>query len=1235
MEPSTPTYGASALASTTPTPLAQLSPSLDDLKERHIRAVVILLWPYSSYTKKFSLLFSEPDFRLRDRRGQVRVNFQGASAEAVAKSQVGIGDTVVLSLDGARWQNHDSEIGTPGKGIDWDLTFSSRLLLEVYRDSELFTTVKVEAPPEEQPCIDGIIPATPNRSFSTPQAQTNGEPVNPLATDNWSSPAFSQKFSASFGSHSNLAFNTHEEEDGYIWGKGRKRTKFSRPSSEWVFVDTLPSPPPAVMDAWEYGDLELEEDQQDVTMEEHPSQGDTVPNSQATPPVNDGAQEDEATRISESPKLLQQTESMDSRNPPAGPNISGSFNTTFSHSQTEGSTATFTQNASWDTAHSQQPTITPFSSFGNSFEHEQPLVNHGPAPTRLSPALSPGALIGSSLETPFADTNHNLPPFCSPPSNQLHVYTTAPQPTTPKRGVELTVDETGYKVGSKDQSMVNGPEDVHYMPGHRANSIERPSSPTPVVDFDGQKQFDHEITETDHVVPVTSVYSVDKREGYITELHKAERQAALTMPQDLSGQGADQEMIDEEDEGEEEIEQYIGGTVGEPLEEELEEHVDEKYAELFEEKISRRPTEDLEEELVELEEEMEERMEEELAEEEREEGMEIYSDDEMGRTSSEGSSQLESEEEYDEGSELESEEDAFPPRPTYLAVPRAPPEIIVLDSDDEDEGGPVIPSAPQHVEVLSSDVPPAPDDIEKTNLSHQDFTPVGLVSHVGLGEDSRLEAADIETEPSLLMRNIASASLEPASRLNETSQREEMGYMAEVALHTETEPVAVDGEGEDAASHKSEDQSIYRHASPSFSSGSMSDREPETKHDWPNEVAIDPQLYHPGKRRSPKTDSETGYSVDHGLSHDGAVDVDSWQKPRTFLSPDSKGPLATPIEKRQSTDIPSSPPSVEALSMEDELVTTQLFRDMEEQARRQNLQEPDPVNEMPLPTPHPPEEEEPRTPEDSSVTHTAKDGIDLQNGKAAEHADAIESSSIFQPNINAIGLRSRLSYFFPLSTLADNFNKMTDTISVVISCSKISQSHKGPREYYTTLHLTDLSMSGITVCAQFFRRTKSSLPIAERGDIILLRDFKVQSMDHKMMLLSMAASAWAVFRGGSDTNVQMNGSPVEFGQEEQEYVATLRQWYQEEGEQLAEKHEYLTVARGNTETSSSISSATSSSPSRGKGGIFKKYTRPKKLRHRRITIHELRDGRRYAEVGSPADKDMIHELRDGTVYANL
>lgn len=38
--------------------------------------------------------------------------------------------------------------------------------------------------------------------------------------------------------------------------------------------------------------------------------------------------------------------------------------------------------------------------------------------------------------------------------------------------------------------------------------------------------------------------------------------------------------------------------------------------------------------------------------------------------------------------------------------------------------------------------------------------------------------------------------------------------------------------------------------------------------------------------------------------------------------------------------------------------------------------------------------------------------------------------------------------------------------------------------------------------------------------------------------------------------------------------------------------------------------------------------------HRRVTIHELRRGRQYTEVGVPADRKAIHQLRDGTKYTD-
>lgn len=90
-----------------------------------------LLWPFSSFTKSFSLLLSDPDFRLRGRNGQVKAIFQGSAAEAVASSKVGIGDTVVLGLDGVEWISHEAEPTTPGKGIGWDLKFNNQVALEV------------------------------------------------------------------------------------------------------------------------------------------------------------------------------------------------------------------------------------------------------------------------------------------------------------------------------------------------------------------------------------------------------------------------------------------------------------------------------------------------------------------------------------------------------------------------------------------------------------------------------------------------------------------------------------------------------------------------------------------------------------------------------------------------------------------------------------------------------------------------------------------------------------------------------------------------------------------------------------------------------------------------------------------------------------------------------------------------------------------------------------------------
>lgn len=112
------------------TPITQLNPDLRP-DESFVTGIVTLVWPYAASKSTFSLLLVEPDFRLRSNRGQVRVHFQGSSAKAVARSGISSGDQLLLSLKGAQWAKDSTVAATPGRGIDWQLQYAERLVLEV------------------------------------------------------------------------------------------------------------------------------------------------------------------------------------------------------------------------------------------------------------------------------------------------------------------------------------------------------------------------------------------------------------------------------------------------------------------------------------------------------------------------------------------------------------------------------------------------------------------------------------------------------------------------------------------------------------------------------------------------------------------------------------------------------------------------------------------------------------------------------------------------------------------------------------------------------------------------------------------------------------------------------------------------------------------------------------------------------------------------------------------------
>lgn len=123
------------LASKSATPIAQLNPDLADPTSRKVHGEVTVTWPYSALTKRFAFLLAEPDFRLRRDKGLVRIQFNGPSAEAVGKWELGSGDEVTVALEGVEWAKDDEPARPPNSRLEWQLKYAGKLVLKVRRVS--------------------------------------------------------------------------------------------------------------------------------------------------------------------------------------------------------------------------------------------------------------------------------------------------------------------------------------------------------------------------------------------------------------------------------------------------------------------------------------------------------------------------------------------------------------------------------------------------------------------------------------------------------------------------------------------------------------------------------------------------------------------------------------------------------------------------------------------------------------------------------------------------------------------------------------------------------------------------------------------------------------------------------------------------------------------------------------------------------------------------------------------
>lgn len=238
---------------TTEVPISTLDPSAPPPQNTNIRAHVTLLWPYSSSTLRCTLLLTDLDARQRYKRGQIRVRFSGPAGQAIAKSGVGIGDEVVLWLEGARWEEDEGTVKTPGKSVEGVLRFGRKLRLEIVRDERKFVTVDASEEEESRQTEVGL----GDRASSGLEGGANAlqTPVRPSPGTRprfgfetggvaiYSSPAFSKRLRLSQGSFEDSSYMPELDDDEADPAHERKRRRVSYKNvTEWRYTERSVSP---------------------------------------------------------------------------------------------------------------------------------------------------------------------------------------------------------------------------------------------------------------------------------------------------------------------------------------------------------------------------------------------------------------------------------------------------------------------------------------------------------------------------------------------------------------------------------------------------------------------------------------------------------------------------------------------------------------------------------------------------------------------------------------------------------------------------------------------------------------------------------------------------------------------------------------------------------------------------------------------------------------------------------
>ncbi|KAH0841882.1 hypothetical protein AYO21_03140 [Fonsecaea monophora] len=1137
-------------------PIADLSPSRRD-PDAHILAQVALVWPYSSSTGTLALLLADPDIRRRKSKGQAKVVFHNGCAGEVAKTKVGIGDTVKLALAGCEWKETGDVVSTPGKKIDWDLEYNTCVLLEVLRGDRDVTTVDFTG-------TEADVPTTNGASINIEREDHIRPKLNAILSDSstiripYLTPKKSNGINPT-GTFIDTALESSVEDDGYVLGRGRKRTKFARNSGAWSFVDLEAETP-------------LEENR------------------------NGGLDDEDAAEVQRSQN--------DEVAPAAEPAAVGEVNHTEAQTAVDVSKEVVPQPTMVQvTKENMSGTSSPVrSSESISVSGASPPQVMGPPQTsrRVPPLVQPAMNSIDAFDNNDGSEAATTPRLLPIPSPGLPLVS----PLVHRAGVEVGYFPPAYTIMSQLDASSEKEEEQAVPVTNTADNQDHTSLhfDEPSGDVSGKLGSEDAVKAheaTGDALADTMLVSRDSQEA--AEDRESAKKAAYEAPQWLSSleSSIDRELLLSQD-------QLISHTVSQNPSRAIEVEDDDLYGAPIDTRRTnpslaasppaeypRSPLDVLERFLQ-----ISPTAAVGFSPPLRLDGWQNTQNTSIPQDAAQGVAEeipqdgtaVSTTSNQSPGTYPESQS-PFRHNRHHLANPidstrphlgqASSTQSLDGHSDEQESFKEYIDHLAQFSANSQASEQPVPDpepshdemqnetqveaDVSVTTIMVDVNTHVETLEHVT--EESKhvtdhSEAANVVKEESqqlisavgdketgvesVLLSHVhiydarGQLPTPDQSQVQRSSTEPETPTLVQESLevgfpspqHTQEE---IDGDSEEPvlAIRKEKSQVVWEDPQPievvrsEASLAAQEERAGAQQEDSSQELQKESPIQEPPLEQRTKVSSSPAFTTPISTSHqDPATPRRSSQRlsaRKSIMAEISSSPYVKPGKSTEQSV--SSPP------------------------RKENINPAEGDSAL-LPSPKLGQVEAPLL------------SVGLQEAKQATH----DMKSVSRPlRTNGLvysedsGITTPLAYFTPLRSLHEQFGQLVDVIAVCAdSSSEPEQSKAGRKDYHTILQLSDPSLPSETpsvISAQVFRPVRTALPTVHSGDVVILRNFKVQTFHRQFRLVSNDTSSWAVFGARSDSAMALpeavvSGPPLEYGDRETSRVKLLFDWWNESGKEL-------------------------------------------------------------------------------------